>query len=187
MNNQDHNEAEGTTVELDFDEGAPPLLSETTPVGRILTDKIINRSVVKDMLEKAWGRPSGLLITDLGPNLYLFQLPNKEEAMRVLKGAPWLVLGQLLSIQPWTPEKSINEVNFDLVPFWVQLHDVQLEAMNANNAARIAATAGLIEEVENPFVNSQLLRSFLRVRVLVNTKAPLTSGVWVPRKNQPKS
>ncbi|KAJ1408612.1 Zinc finger, CCHC-type [Sesbania bispinosa] len=40
--------------------------------------------------------------------------------------------------------------------------------------------------VENPYVQGQLVRSFIRARVKINVKNPLVIGCWVPRKDLPR-
>ena len=39
-------------------------------------------------------------------------------------------------------------------------------------------------EVEEPVVEGRILRSFLRMRVLLDIRQQLTTGFWVPRKEQ---
>ncbi|KAJ1415169.1 Zinc finger, CCHC-type [Sesbania bispinosa] len=40
--------------------------------------------------------------------------------------------------------------------------------------------------MENPYVQGQLVRSFIRVCVKINVKNPLATGCWVPRKDFPR-
>lgn len=55
--------------------------------------------------------------------------------------------------------------------------------MTVSNATKIMGRAGEVLEVEDSMVNGMLMRSFIRVRVLINTQNPLSRGCWVPRKN----
>ncbi|KAJ1399226.1 Zinc finger, CCHC-type [Sesbania bispinosa] len=45
---------------------------------------------------------------------------------------------------------------------------------------------GEVQEVENPEVDGRLLRTFIRVIVLIDITAPLVTGCWVPRKDLPR-
>ena len=39
-------------------------------------------------------------------------------------------------------------------------------------------------EVEEPVVEGRRLRSFLRMRVTIDIRQPLTTGFWIPRKEK---
>ncbi|KAJ1430541.1 Zinc finger, CCHC-type [Sesbania bispinosa] len=70
----------------------------------------------------------------------------------------------------------------------VIMHNVSvpLEMMSTKNAAKIAASIGEVMVVENPYVQGQLVRSFIRARVKINVKNPLITGCWVPIKDLPR-
>ncbi|KAJ1381686.1 Zinc knuckle CX2CX4HX4C [Sesbania bispinosa] len=58
--------------------------------------------------------------------------------------------------------------------------------MTTANAAKIIGKIGEVMEVENPEVEGRLIRTYFRVRALINITKPLVTGCWVPRKNLPK-
>lgn len=95
-------------------------------------------------------------------------------------------MGHLLSLQYWIPEVAVYEIEFSVVPFWVQLHGLPLGTMTTKNAVKLMEQLGEIVEVENPLIEGQLLRSFMRVRVQLDITQPLVTGCWVPRKDLPK-
>ncbi|KAJ1408205.1 Zinc finger, CCHC-type [Sesbania bispinosa] len=161
-------------------------LAKQTLVGKILAEKNLNRGAVKEILSKAWNVDEELTITDLGPNVFLFAFSEKKQVVKVVQEGPWFVMGHLLSLQNWIPEASVFEVNYDFVSFWIQLHNLPLEMISAKNAVKLAGTIGEVLTVENPLVNGQLVRPFIRVRVKVNIKKPLVTGCWVPRKDLPR-
>ncbi|KAJ1433128.1 hypothetical protein SESBI_06350 [Sesbania bispinosa] len=156
-------------------------------VGRLITDKSPNKMAAKEILTKACSFTEELTITDLGPNVFLFNFKTAKDARRALDGGPWYVMGCLLSLQCWIPEASVHEVNFDFVGFWVQFHGLPLEFMTTSNAVKVAKLLGDIVAIESPFVENHLLRSFLRVRVRINIKKPMVTGFWLPRKDLPKA
>lgn len=45
--------------------------------------------------------------------------------------------GHILSIKRWAPSIEVNEVLFNMVPFWDQVHDLGYEKFNSANARRI--------------------------------------------------
>lgn len=45
---------------------------------------------------------------------------------------------------------------------------------------------GVVLEIEDPMVKGKIIRLFIRARVEINIKEPLSIGCWVPRRNLPK-
>lgn len=74
-----------------------------------------------------------------------------------------------------------NEVNFDKCPFWIQFHDVPLEAMDVENARILGAMIGEVVMVEDPNKEELLMRNYLRTKVVVDLKKPLITRMWTPR------
>lgn len=90
----------------------------------------------------------------------------------------------MLSLQEWKREFPVAEVDFTWVPFWVQLHGLPLGVMTEKNAIKIASHIGEPMEVEEWRVEGCMLRSFIRVRVMVNVLKPILTSCWIPKENQ---
>ncbi|KAJ1438736.1 Zinc finger, CCHC-type [Sesbania bispinosa] len=148
---------EGAEIQLDTEAEAGLTLARKTLVGRILTDKSLNRVAVKEILAKAWGLNEDINISDMGPNIFLFHFKEGKQAKKVLEEGPWYVMSQLVSLQ----------FGFQKLQYLRLIGEVVL--------------------VENPMVDGQLLRLFMRIRVQVNVKKPLITGFWLPRKDLPKT
>ncbi|XP_057426455.1 uncharacterized protein LOC130719873 [Lotus japonicus] len=177
---------EGGLIELQCEEEMSEELARRTLVGKVIYDKVINKTAMKTILSKAWGDPIGLQMTEMGPNCLIFTFQEQSTARKVLKEGPWSIMGNLLSLQLWAPQMTIYEVRFHRISFWVQLHGLPLDMMTTSNATRIASILGEPLEVEDPRVAGKLLRPFFRVRVSINTNNPFVTGFWVPRKRLPK-
>ncbi|KAJ1441005.1 Zinc knuckle CX2CX4HX4C [Sesbania bispinosa] len=52
---------------------------------------------------------------------------------------------------------------------------------------KVAQLLGEIVTIESPFLGDTLLRSFLRVRVMIDIRKPLITGFWLPRKHLPRA
>lgn len=178
---------DGATLDLQPEEENSLELAKRTLIGKILTDKAINKNVMKSMLLKAWNIQTGVQMTDMGINVLLFTFKEEETTKRVYEEGPWNVMGNMLSLQQWAPKLSVLEIRFNVMAFWIQVHGLPLDVMNPSNAAKIASQIGETIAVENPEVDGKLLRPFIRVKVFVNTSQPLPTGFWVPRKCLPKT
>lgn len=184
---EDRRDREGSTITLEASNVDNFLLAKNSLVGKVLTAKSLNRGAVKDIILKAWGDHEGVTISDMGTNLFLFTFPSMKDVMEVVNRSPWFVMNHLISLQRWDPQASIYEIDFDWVPFWVQLHGLPLEFMNSKNAVKLTEQIGDVIEVENPLMDGTLLRTFMRVKVSINIKQPFLTGCWVPRQGLPKS
>ncbi|KAJ1403457.1 hypothetical protein SESBI_27298 [Sesbania bispinosa] len=167
---------EGDILDLGPEIQNNPLLTKYTLIGKIISRKLINKTTTKTMILKGWGALDKVTISDVGPNKFLFHFSDEDLMKKVIREAPWNVLGNLLSIQPWSPEMSLEEVSFNFSPFWIQIHGLPIEMMTVKNASSIGNKLGTILRVENPIVEGHLLRSFFRVKVLLNISSPIITG-----------
>lgn len=176
-----------TSIHLEEDESTIKEADHIALVGKIISDKPLNHGAVKNMLAKAWGNPNDLQMADMGVNLFLFTFNSRDEALVVLHKSPWYVMGKLISLQIWNPHIAMYEILFSKVSFWIQLQDLPLEYFSVKNAGKILTHLGVILEIEDPTIDGKLIRPFIRARVELDIKLPLSTGCWVPRKNLPKA
>lgn len=178
---------DGATLDLQVEDGNGLELAKRTLVGKVLTEKPINKSVLKSIILKAWNYSSGVQMTDMGINCLLFTFEEESMAIRVYDEGPWNIVGNMLSLQQWVPELSIFEVKFNLIAFWIQIQGLPLDLFSTANASKIAGQIGDPIEVEDPKVEGKFLRPFIRVKVFVDTSKPLATSFWVPRRDLPKA
>ncbi|KAI9092921.1 hypothetical protein K1719_027444 [Acacia pycnantha] len=64
-------------------------------VGRLETDKNLNKGVVISMIKKGWSLDKGMEIHEMPyKNTFLFRFTKQEDYVRVLKGRPWSILAR---------------------------------------------------------------------------------------------
>lgn len=119
-------------------------------------------------------------------NLFMFSFKKQEDALEVIRKGPWYVMSKLISLQQWTHQAVMKEIDFSKVRFWVLVHGLPMEYMNARNAEKILNHMGELEEIENMFVEGQIVRQFVRAKIRINVLQPLSTGFWVPCRNLPK-
>lgn len=103
---------------------------------KILTEKQLNKKVVKSMIKKGWDDPQGLTIVDPAPKTFLFNFADINTPLRILEEAPWNILGQVLILKQWNPQISMQEVDYTHTPYWVQIHGMPLEFYSKENAIK---------------------------------------------------
>lgn len=90
--------------------------------------------------------------------------------------APWYVMNHLLCLQYRIPKVSTTELDFDLNPFWIQVHNLPLENLNRQNITTILQRVGKIVDMEEPIVEGRIVRHLIRARDLIDVTKPLHVG-----------
>lgn len=161
-------------------------LATRSLVGKICSDKELNRNVVKEILNKTWGMFLGFHMTDLGRNMFLFSFSHELHSKEVMAKAPWYVMNQFLSLQFWLPEVPTYELDFLYNSFWVQVQNLPLENLIWQNAATLLKKMGDVLEIEEPVVERRVIKSFIKARVRLDISKSFPVGCWVPRVDLPK-
>ncbi|KAF7812941.1 uncharacterized protein G2W53_033917 [Senna tora] len=117
---------------------------------------------MKSMISKTWNLQEGLGIIEVASNTFMFKLDKEEDCVKILRGIPWQILGHLL------------------------IHGIPLEGFCHKNAMKLRAMLVKFTEVEDFFGENKILKSFIRVKMLVDVRRVLILGIWVPRPNLPK-
>ncbi|KAI9083192.1 hypothetical protein K1719_034925 [Acacia pycnantha] len=155
--------------------------SENILVGKLLTNKSFTKNAIESILRKAWNLEDGFDVTEISGNAFMFKFAKVGEFDRILRGRPWTINGCLLNLLERSKFKAYEEFDFSQGPIWIQLHNIPMEAMCLENAVTIGGYVGDVVLAENPFYNGRYLRSFLRVRVVLDLRKPLACGFWMPR------
>lgn len=177
---------EEATVVLDEEDIGITQNTERTLIGKVMSDRPLNKGAVKGILFKAWGNPKGLTVADVGVNLFLFTFEEIVDARSVIYKGPWYVMNKIVSLQQWNPVMALKEIEFSKVFFWVNIKGLPLENMNDKSVRKLLSHVGEVAEIENPVVDGRLIRLFMRALVEVNIQVSLSTGCWVPRRDRPK-
>lgn len=151
-------------------------------VGKILHSKTLNKNAVSSILKKAWSTRGEFSITPWNDNTFLFRFKDEMDRTSVMRDGPWSVMGNLLVLKPIEEGVVVSTMNFNVSPFWVQIHGLPVEKMTKANAETIGNRLGRLLGIEAISDGLLLERSFLRVRVELNLSQPLPKGFWLRRK-----
>lgn len=69
---------DGSTIQLEEERRNTEQSPQVTLVGKVITDRMLNKVAIKNMLMKAWGELDGLQVSDAGHNLFLFTFAKRE-------------------------------------------------------------------------------------------------------------
>ncbi|XP_016206210.1 uncharacterized protein LOC107646544 [Arachis ipaensis] len=135
-------------------------------------------TTVRKTIFQMWGDSQGLMITSAGSKSFILNFKSQDEARRAYEGGPWRIEGHMLSLQLWSSNLSIDEVNYNQLPIWIQIHGLPYDKINKSNAEKIRAILGRVITAKDPFVEGNMLRPFLRVRVEIDIQLPLKTEFW---------
>jgi hypothetical protein len=169
---------------LDSIDESPPNQTTFALIGKLLSLKPLNTQTVRATLVAAWSFAAPLTVEFLAPNKFLLGVSTPDHVDRILHRGPWNIRGSLLLLQQWSPELAIAEVELTKCAFWIQVHGLPRQNMTVRNAIRIGKAIGSLLEVENSETSGLICRSFLHVKVELNTARPLPPGFNLPRQGK---
>ena len=92
----------------------------------------------------------------------------------------WKVFGPLMGfsmvVRRGEMGVAIDDVDFNNIEFWVQIHNLLVELLTKRNAELIGKQIGKIKKVEDPLLSGGVARNYLRVRVEVRVDMALIPG-----------
>lgn len=111
-------------------------------VRKIIPQKPIKMNVIHSVLDQAWTRFSVVKISETAPGILEFVFGKDEDIIKIIDMSPWAINGHILSIKRWDPYVGLNEVEFNKVTFWVQIHDLGYEKLSTSNARKVGNKIG---------------------------------------------
>ncbi|KAL5834999.1 hypothetical protein ACOSQ4_014496 [Xanthoceras sorbifolium] len=147
-------------------------------IGIIMENKEVNREAFKSMIPKIWRTMKEVDVELVGPNTFVFRFRYLWDRKRVLDGGPWSFDKQLIILKEVPGVGRIEEVDFRIFPFWIQIYNLPLSCMSREIVIFLGGQIGEVKEIDSR-PNGDCLGKFLRVRVMVGTLAPLKRGLRI--------
>ncbi|KAK3031962.1 hypothetical protein RJ639_037123 [Escallonia herrerae] len=170
-------------LSLESDPNLPNPAQPCMIVGKIISDKALNKTGVKNTILKAWNPPSGLKILEQDDRI-LFTFNNSQDLQRVLDRRPWSIMGTHLILQPWPPDKTLQEVSLVYSPFWVRIYGLPPNKMTKKNAIIIGNRIGSLLEIEESKNGRIGEKGFMRLKVNINIEAAFPRGFALKREKE---
>ncbi|KAF8392312.1 hypothetical protein HHK36_022654 [Tetracentron sinense] len=146
-------------------------------IGRFATEKSLNGNAATRTTVKAWKTKVEARVQTLKDNCFLFKFAEERDILKVLYNQPWSFDGNLLVMKRWSAELTHSNVTLNIVPFWIQLHDIPPDMFTYKIIQRIAADLGEVDEIDFQ-QGGPHQGSFIRTRVFVDISKPLKG--WLP-------
>lgn len=133
-----------------------------------------------NVIAKAWRTSEEVTVAAWGDNLYAFGFRAEDDVTKIMSSGPWSIMGCLMVLRKWDAQKTLEELDFNFSPFWVQIQGLPLGFLNARSGMKIAESLGEVIAVEDPDGRGKPMR-FIRVRVWIDITKPLKKGFYLKR------
>ena len=142
-------------------------------IGKILSNKSFPRSIVKEILVKAWNVINDIEVTVVDKNVFMFSFKHEADVRRAWDRRPWTVKGDHLILKHFYSDVSVSEVDFSTIDFWIQIHGLPLNRRSKDNVLKIGSIAGKALDTYLVGPGSGMWSRSIRVRVKMDIRCPL--------------
>ncbi|RLM85606.1 hypothetical protein C2845_PM04G10600 [Panicum miliaceum] len=99
-------------------------------IGKVLMEKLVNADGLAQALGRIWCPIKGVLCKRLGENHFLFSFLQALGKRRALEDGPWMFGKDLPVMVDFNEAKSIEEMEFKVIPIWVRVMKLPFGMMN---------------------------------------------------------
>ncbi|KAL5739486.1 hypothetical protein ACOSQ2_028666 [Xanthoceras sorbifolium] len=147
-------------------------------VGKVITNKVINREAFRSVIPKIWKTSQGVDIEALGNNTFVFSFRNSVDRKRIMAGGPWNFDRSLIVLEEPKDNGVIGSLKFTQAEFWVQVHNVPLVCMTREIGLFLGRKIGAVRELDLG-ATGDCMGKFLRIRVLIDISKSLRRCIRV--------
>jgi hypothetical protein len=144
-------------------------------VGKLLSERSINKEIIKTPMVRAWQPTGSVSFETLGSNLFLIDLENLWDKDRILEGQPWTFDGDLLSLLDFDGLTPIEDLEFEKAAFWVRMYRLPLACMGRDVGFQVGSTVGEVEDID-VLDDGVGWGEYLRVKIRIDLSKPLARG-----------
>ncbi|GLT49039.1 hypothetical protein SLA2020_226240 [Shorea laevis] len=112
----------------------------------------------------------------LGKNLFAFYFFHPVDMQRVLAVGPWRFVNHVMVLKEVQGGKQVSKDDLYEVPFWIQIHGLPPDRLNAETGKRIGENLGRLLEVDDGGGHAWGVE-YIRVRVYIDARKPLRRGM----------
>ena len=109
---------------------------------KFLTKRALNIDAIVTTFTPLWCSKNGFKIKNLGNHVVLFTFEGKAKLDSILTNEPWSFNKHLMVLQQYDVVSEVQEMNFILTAFWIQVHGISAKFMNPVVAECLCETVG---------------------------------------------
>ncbi|KAL4348129.1 hypothetical protein GQ457_17G024370 [Hibiscus cannabinus] len=173
--------AELELLELESDDNINAAIKTLSLVGKIVSDRNIKFTTLCAILNRAWPIKGEFESHNLGKNFVLFVFNSEKEKQDVLLQGPWSILDKHIVLKDWPPNAILEEIDFSLLEFWIQIYNLPLAMINEKNAAKIGNIFPKYLESNIKVEDTVKWDDFLKIKIAMRVNDPLKTGFKLKR------
>lgn len=149
---------------------------------RVLTKKKVSPDSMERMMGIAWRPLSGMRMSVVAENLFIFRFFDESDLKVVLDEGPWRNDNHLIALKRLDEDEVAESEVLNHVTIWVQILNLPASRLNGRSARQLGSLLGRVVEVDS---GEEGLRgsTVLRARVEIDIRRPLSPGVRMEGKN----
>ena len=175
MKNMRLSEAERQGVRIGWTDGKKVGMVEAKALGKLLSERPAYADGLAQSLGRVWCPMKGIQCKSVGDNIFMFTFLQPSGKRKALDEGLWMVNNDLVIIEEFDPEKTVEDYQFASVPIWVHVLKLPLGLMNRDTAVKIAAQMGLFMEADVD-EEGNAKGKYLRFKVRIDVAKPLMRG-----------
>ncbi|TXG70631.1 hypothetical protein EZV62_005566 [Acer yangbiense] len=140
--------------------------------GKLLSSKPVNRDAFMAVMPKIWVTIDGFDIEIIDGNTFSFTFKNEKDQLRILNRGPWSFDKALLVLVEPKGKGDTQDMSFNRVAFWVQIHRVPLICMTSEIGRAVGNMIGEVKEIDDGG-SGDYVGKYIRVRVIIDINQPL--------------
>ncbi|XP_062193580.1 uncharacterized protein LOC133896988 [Phragmites australis] len=145
-------------------------------VGLALADKPIFVEGIHQTLGKIWCPDKGMIVKEMGDNIFLFYFNQLCGMKRALEDGPWTAGHSLLVMAAYDARKDIDAMEFTHIPIWIRVGKLPMGMMNRVMGEIIGNEVGKFLDVDVDESGTAAGR-YLRIKVSMDIRVPIMRGV----------
>lgn len=132
---------------------------------KFFTRRSVNIEAVAKIFRPLWRTRGKFEVSDAGDNILLFAFELSADIEKVLMGESWSFDRHLVVFQRYDISTPLEELKFDKVSFWVQIHNPPYSLLSVEVAQSLGGSLGT---VKMPSDHAEMRGgNFMRVRVSI--------------------
>lgn len=119
-------------------------------VGAMLVNGNLNIWGVRNILQTSWKDTGEIEVKWVREKTYIISVLDESVVEKILIQVPWVVMTQNFSVQIWPQDLALEEIQLELVHFWIQLRGIPLGLTSEVNVRCLVRDVGEFLELEDP-------------------------------------
>lgn len=149
-------------------------------IGRFLTEKNVNFSVMQNVLASIWRPKEGIEIHDIGGMRYSFVFYHPMDMQKVIDDGPWAFEQGMLVYKQLLGGASAQDISLNEMDIWVQLYDIPKGFVTEKIFQSIGNYIGRHLK-SDPLNLNGLWKQYYRIRVKIDVSKPLKRRMKIKR------